>query len=72
MSGSIFLSPFGEPCATGNGDAKLHLYPAHHIAANQMRLNIGTSQQANDNDETNDEIRQDTHILCSGRDTEVG
>ena len=45
---------------SGNGDAKLDLYPAHQIAAIQMRLNIGTSQQSTtqlfENDE-NDKIR---------------
>ena len=60
MGGKYLSLALRRAVHSGNGDAKLDFYPAHQIAAIQMRLNIGTSQQSTtqqfENDE-NDKIR---------------
>ena len=59
MGGKYLSLALRRAALSGNGDAKLDLYPAHQIAATQMRLNIGTSQQSStqfENDE-NDKTR---------------
>ena len=50
MGGKYLSLALRRAVHSGNGDAKLDLYPAHQIAAIQMRLNIGTSQKATVND----------------------